>query len=134
MYRQNVTDNSGKETLPEGTMVVVVEGSNRGHAAVITGVTEHMYHLRLDNRKISRAKHKNVQAVRPMKKPEMQPTQGRSGNVEDRRQRTRAQKEAEMHRSIAEMYRHAIIVAECAEELGKLAIEEGIGSPGDGED
>ena len=124
-------------TLPKGTQVLVINGTNAGHMAEIRGVTAKMYHLRLDNNVMSRAKHENVTVMEEDRFPSSprrvqtpitgQPRrEAHSGTLTAgrRRQHTREQRETQMMESLAEIQRHTAIVAECAEELRKMNLEE----------
>jgi hypothetical protein len=51
------------DTIPVETRVIVVGGTNINHYAVILGITDKMYHIRLDNGTITKAKHFNVKAL-----------------------------------------------------------------------
>ena len=110
---------------------MVIGGSNVGHTAVILGQTEKMYHLRLDNQIYSRAMHANVQALErsdgatvgtdrvALATPS---TGGTPYNAQGRK--TRKERETTMKRALEEIQRQAQIVAECADDLKKMSLDE----------
>ena len=49
--------------LTVGTKIMITGGVNIGHVAVILGITEKMYNVRMDNQDLTRVKHCNAKAM-----------------------------------------------------------------------
>lgn len=111
-------------------MVLVTQGSNAGHLAEIIGVTAKMYHIRRDDKIISKSRHDNVKLLETLERGRRATPEGLTTDTPRRNGRwarrhwTREQREALMMESIAEIQRHTTIVAECAEALQRMNMAE----------